>query len=134
MGHTLTEIGLRYRSIFVAEVSFMHGDAAHYDVEEYVMEDDAALETFWQFVDAYSDLPWNIKCCKHDKVEVLPGYWLIFTSAESNEEFLGDNFWGEDYWPRNVVYGGDSMAMMDTFEVFWYDENGKKFAVIRKQA
>ena len=126
-------VPIKYSDAYVAEVRFVHGDADSYTESEYELDKDGVIQ-LTQFLVAYYNLPYNIRCCEHDAVTKLDWYWKIFTNAYSQEEFLSDEFPGEDYWPWDTRYDA-CCAQLDAVSIFYYNEDGSKHHVtVEKEA
>lgn len=139
---------VRHRSVFVAEVTFMSGDADHYDHEEIILGAEA------QDVEQFLDLVTKMRALDHyyrpgeteerrnygypnHKQPGEEGYvdLLVNTERAAFIKFFGasDDLEEEwlDEWPRDVTYD-DIYQGFDGASIFWYDENGEKFTVDTK--
>lgn len=96
-----------HRNKYVAEVTFMHGDADGYTTEEISCKREEVLDLA-NFLD---------RCSKtQSEASGGPGY----------EGVPGYDVWGEDF-PSDVQYSG--MASFESFKFFYYNSLGEKHAV-----
>ena len=63
----------------------------------------------------------------------IPGWWsfVYVDSKEEYDEHPGRGWW-DDYWPTDVTSDGYYSASIDSYQVFYYDERGRKYKVNRK--
>lgn len=118
--------------VFSAVIRYMHGDADHYqNSDEIVIGDAAAAQRFLECIDYIS----GYDSRDHNKRRRAPYYLEFFTSLSEDEDDDGfrnyqerlkslETGWGEDYWPKDVVYAVIDAAF-DGFRLFWHNELGE---------
>ena len=145
----LTEPRIKYKSVYVAQVTFMSGDADSYETQEWQFDTNEALIAFLDAIPSFYALNgsrrdgWGAK----ELDTAAYAHFEILTEAEYYAEKLhndGDSVdyyvkYTKDYndylesveidWPRDNSCDGCGKAKFDGYQLYWYDEDGKESMV-----
>jgi hypothetical protein len=120
------------KKVFELTVKYMHGDADAYTRESWQFKDlDSVAEGFdsthftlgnvLAFLDAYNAAPWNSRCGVSNSLSLAE---LLQINEEILEE-LGEC----DFFPGDCTNDYQSLAMIDGFELYYWNESGLKCKV-----
>ena len=108
----LTKVEPKYKSKYVIEVEFMHGDGDAYTTEDYICDDEVDCQSV---------------------MEALGGDVPTDPSAGGDEDIYNDwclkVFKSDDFVPYDTTCDCQFRACYSSSEPFYYDENGDKFEV-----
>ncbi len=112
-----TPHNLRREPGYYLTLTFMEGDADGYNKHTFDPVDDLdKLEPYMDFILAYFNLGWNIRC-RHEGVNKLPNAELFLGRDTGDWDEYIESIWGYDRQ-------GDCPAMLDSYAITKVLEDG----------